>query len=156
MIYPKGTVVIDRFLLQPDRSSQRRFTLAHEAPHVIFERMSPTAAGPCFNRLHYNEKQYSFQELREHLSICEAQTDRLASVLLMPQFLVAQTIEEGRQGQKVPLYGSTALKSKDKLSVQNMADKMGVTFTALLIRLRELCFIEHRSISEYIETVMVF
>ena len=35
VIYPKGTIVIDRFLLQPDKSAQRRFTLAHEAAHVI-------------------------------------------------------------------------------------------------------------------------
>ena len=82
VIYPKGTIVIDRFFLQPDKSAQRRFTLAHEAAHVIFERMSPTA--------------------------------------------------------------------------QNMADRMGVSFTALLIRLRELRFVEYRSISEYLESEMSF
>ena len=36
VVFPKGTVVIDRFLLQADKSGQRRFTLAHEAAHVIF------------------------------------------------------------------------------------------------------------------------
>lgn len=156
ILYPKGTIVIDRFLLQPDRSGQRRFTLAHEAAHVIFERMSPTAAGPYFNRFYDKEKQYSFRELREHLDICEAQTDRLASVLLMPAFLVAQAIEEERQNKKIPLYGSTVLKSSDKLSIQIMADRMGVTFTALLIRLRELRFIEYRSITEYLDAEMTF
>ena len=156
ILYSKGTIVIDRFLLQPDRSGQRRFTLAHEAAHVIFERMSPTAAGPCFNRLYDKEKRYSFRELREHLDICEAQTDRLASVLLMPGFLVIQAVEEERQGKKIPLYGSTVLKSRDKLSVQNMEDRMGVTFTALLIRLRELRFIEYRSITEYLDAEMTF
>jgi len=102
------------------------------------------------------ERKSIFQELQEHLNICEAQTDRLASVLLMPRFLVVQVVKEERQGKNIPLYGSTVLKSGDKLSVQNMANQMGVTFTALLIRLRELCLIEYRSISEYIETVMAF
>ncbi len=60
-VYPKGTVVIDRFLLHADKSGQRRFTLAHEAAHVIFERMSPTAAGPCFNRYFDSERSGSFQ-----------------------------------------------------------------------------------------------
>ena len=39
---------------------------------------------------------------------------------------------------------------------QNMADRMGVSFTALLIRLRELRFVEYRSISEYLESEMSF
>lgn len=156
VIYPKGTIVIDRFLLQPDKSAQRRFTLAHEAAHVIFERMSPTAAGPCFNRLYDQEKEYSIRELREHLDICESQTDRLASVLLMPRFLVVQAMKEERQGAQVPIYGSTVLRSGDKLSIQNMADRMGVSFTTLLIRLRELRFIEYRCISEYLESEMAF
>lgn len=156
VIYPKGTIVIDRFLLRPDYSGQRRFTLAHEAAHIIFERMSPTAVGPCFNRYYDREKRYSFQELQEHLDICEAQTDRLASVLLMPQFLVVRVMEEEQQSKKIPLYGSTVLRSSDKLTIQNMADGIGVTFTALLIRLRELHFIEHRNLSEYLETEMIF
>ena len=156
VIYPKGTIVIDRFLLQPDKSAQRRFTLAHEAAHVIFERMSPTAAGLCFNRLYDREKEYSIRELREHLGICESQTDRLASVLLMPRFLVVQAMKEERQGIQVPVYGSAVLRSGDKLSIQNMADRMGVSFTALLIRLRELRFVEYRSISEYLESEMSF
>ena len=70
VIYPKGTIVIDRFLLQPDRSAQKRFTLAHEAAHVIFERMSPTAAGPCFNRFFDQEKGYSIQELKIGRASC--------------------------------------------------------------------------------------
>lgn len=118
--------------------------------------MSPTAAGPCFNRLYDREKEYSIRELREHLGICESQTDRLASVLLMPRFLVVQAMKEERQGIQVPVYGSTVLRSGDKLSIQNMADRMGVSFTALLIRLRELRFVEYRSISEYLESEMAF
>ena len=35
-VFPAGTVVIDRYLLREDRSGQRRFTLAHEAAHLIF------------------------------------------------------------------------------------------------------------------------
>ena len=42
-VFPAGTIVVDRFLPRDDRSGQRRFTLAHEAAHLIFERMSPLA-----------------------------------------------------------------------------------------------------------------
>lgn len=156
IIYPKGTVVLDRYLLHEDWSGQRRFTLAHEAAHVVFERMSPTAAGPYFNRLYDGEKAYSIGELRAHLNLCEAQTDRMAAVLLMPKFLARQTMQAFCNGERLPVYGHHVMRRADKLSVQKMADSMGVTFTALLIRLRSLGLIEYRQISEYLETEMSF
>lgn len=155
-VFPIGTIVIDRYLLRADKSGQRRFTLAHEAAHVIFERMSPTAAGPCFNRFFDKEHEYSVEELREHFNICEMQTDRLASVLLMPRFLVERTLCDFRNGEFVRLYGDNVMSSEDKLSVQKMADCLGVSFSALRIRLKELGFMDCRDISEYIATEMAF
>lgn len=156
VVYPKGTVVIDRFLLQPDKSGQRRFTLAHEAAHILFERMSPTAIGPCFNRLYDRERTYSIEELRQHLTLCEAQTDRMASVLLMPQFLMRKVMKKFCGEQPIFLYGNAVLRSEDKLTIQNMANCVGVTFTAFLIRLKELNLMERRGMSEYIEREMTF
>ena len=98
VLYPKGTIVIDRYLLRAEKSGQRRFTLAHEAAHIIFERMCPTAIGPCFNRFYDREREYGIEELREHLNLCEMQTDRLASVLLMPRPLVERILLEFREG----------------------------------------------------------
>lgn len=155
-VFPTGTIVIDRYLLRADKSGQRRFTLAHEAAHVIFERMSPTAAGPCFNRFFDKEHEYSVEELREHFNICEMQTDRLASVLLMPRFLVERMLCDFRNGEFVRLYGDNVMSSEDKLSVQKMADCLGVSFSALRIRLKELGFMDYRDISEYIATEMAF
>lgn len=156
IVYPKGTIVLDRFLLRTDRSGQRRFTLAHEAAHIIFERMSPTAPGPLFARFYDKEREYGIKELREHLNLCEIQTDRLASVLLMPRPMVEQTLLEFREGRSIPFFGSNVMRGEDKLSVQKMADCMGVTFTALLNRLKALGKIEHRDIAEYIDTEMQF
>lgn len=156
VVFPKGTVVIDRFLLQADKSGQRRFTLAHEAAHVIFERMSPTAAGPCFNRYFDSERNYNIDELREHLNVCETQTDRIASVLLMPRFLVERLLKRFHSGAPIPIYGSWAMRGEDKLGIQKMADCMGVTFTALLIRLKTLGMTEQRDISEYLDSELAF
>ena len=137
-VFPAGTVVIDRYLLREDRSGQRRFTLAHEAAHLIFERMSPLAPGPCFNRYFDAEQNYSISELRERFNLCETQTDRLASVLLMPRFLTERTLAEHTDGRPIPVYGSGVITSRDKVTVQTMANAMGVSFSALLNRLREL------------------
>lgn len=155
-IYPVGTIVIDRYLLRADKSGQRRFTLAHEAAHVIFERMSPMAAGPCFNRFYDSEHEYNINELKQHFNVCESQTDRLASVLLMPGFLIEKTIQEYRGGNPVRMYGDSVMCRDDKLSLQKMADSLGVTFSALRIRLKELGFMEYRDIPEYIAKEMSF
>ena len=137
-IYPKGTVVIDRYLLSTDLSGQRRFTLAHEAAHIIFERMSPTAPGPCFNRCFDKEHLYDLQQLRKRLNLVEVQTDRLASILLMPSFLVEQVLYTHNGGMPICIYGDGVLRSRDKLTVQHMANTMGVSFSAMLNRLRAL------------------
>lgn len=155
-VYPKGTIVVDRYLLYADRSGQRRFTLAHEAAHVIFERMSPLAPGPCFNRYFDRERSYDLAELRDRLNLCETQTDRLASVLLMPRFLTGQTMKEYNGGGPIPVYGEGVLRSRDKVLVQTMANAMGVSFSALINRLRVLEFLDHRDITEYINSEMDF
>lgn len=155
-IFPAGTVVLDRFLLRDDRSGQRRFTLAHEAAHLIFERMSPLAPGPCFNRYFDVERNYCVSELYDRFNLCEAQTDRLASVLLMPHFLAERALAEYTDGQHIPVYGNGVLKVRDKVTMQTMANEMGVSFSALLNRLRELGWLEHRDISEYIDSEMRF
>ena len=155
-VFPKGTIVIDRYLLYADRSGQRRFTLAHEAAHVIFERMSPLAPGPCFNRYFDQERSYNLAELRSRFNLCETQTDRLASVLLMPRFLMERTLKEHNGGSPVPVYGEGVLRSRDKVLVQTMANAMGVSFSALISRLRILERLDYRDITEYIDSEMDF
>lgn len=44
IVFPKDTIVLERFLLRPKESSRRRFTLAHEAAHKIMERHVPRPA----------------------------------------------------------------------------------------------------------------
>lgn len=155
-VFPKGTIVIDRYLLKIENSGQRRFTLAHEAAHVIFERMSPLAPGPCFNRYFDKEQSYSIKELRARFTLTETQTDRLASIFLMPQFLLNRILCIYNQGKPVCVYGDNVLRRRDKVTVQTMADAMGVSFSALLNRLRTLGLLEYHPIDEYLELEMNF
>lgn len=88
--------------------------------------------------------------------MCETQTDRMASVLLMPRFLVERLLKRFHSGAPIPIYGSWAMRGEDKLGIQKMADCMGVTFTALLIRLKTLGMTEQRDISEYLDSELAF
>lgn len=146
-VFPKGTVVLEQYLLSKREDGRRRFTLAHEAGHYIMDR---TIAAASFHREYDNERSYSPQELRELLSFREAQVDRLGAALLMPRFMVQNVVGRFAGTEAVTIYGDNLLRIEDKLLVQRMADTMGVSYTAFLIRLKELNLLERRDVSEFI------
>lgn len=155
-VYPKGTIVLDRSLLKDEQSGRRRFTLAHEAAHVIYERMTPLVPGPCFKRCYDRERAYDLAELRERFSLGETQVDRLGSILLMPRFLMEQTLRDYRFSIVLPVYGDGVIRSRDKLLLQKMADAVGASYSAFFNRLKELDMVERRPIDEYLELEMNF
>lgn len=146
-VFPKGTIVLDKSLQRRGEEGRKRFTMAHEAGHYIMDR---TVTRASFHREYDRERAYSPQELKELLSFREARVDRLAAALLMPRFMVREVL--GRFGVfwLIPIYGDNLLRLEDKLLVQKMARAMGVSYTAFLIRLKELSLMERHDISEYI------
>ena len=146
-LFPKSTIVLEKYLLTPREEPRRRFSLAHEGSHYIVDRTVATAS---FHREYDHEQIYSPQRLRELLDIREAQMDRLAAALLMPRFMVQNIVRRLAGKQAIPVYGDNILRLEDKLLVRKMADTMGVSYTAFLIRLKELNLLEQRDISEYI------
>ena len=146
-VFPKGTVVLEKGLQRRGEEGRRRFTLAHEAGHYIMDR---TVTRACFHREYDKGRAYSPRELKELLNIQETRVDRLAAALLMPRFMVWEVLERFGASRPIPLYGDNLLRLGDKLLVQKMARAMGVSYTAFLIRLKELSLMERHDISEYI------
>lgn len=146
-VFPKGTVVLEKSLQNRNEESRRRFTLAHEAGHYIMDR---TISAASFHREYDRERAYSPQELRELLSFREAQVDRLAAALLMPGFMVRNVLNRFAGAEAISLYGDNLLRLEDKLLVKKMAGAMNVSYTAFLIRLKELRLLEQHDVSEYI------
>ena len=64
VIFPKDTIVLERFLLEPQENARRRFVLAHEISHVVLNRADPLHTAACFNRVYDTERSYSLDELR--------------------------------------------------------------------------------------------
>lgn len=146
-IFPKGTVVLEKYLLNRGEEGRKRFTVAHEAGHYIMDR---TVTMASFRREYGQERAYSPSEYRELLSFREARVDRLAAALLMPGFIVQAALENFGVSGLIPIYGSNILRLEDKLLVQKMAASMGVSYTAFLIRLKELHLLARHEVSEYI------
>lgn len=156
VVYPKGTVVIDSYLLREDEQSRRRFTVSHEGAHIIMPQISLTPLEPCFKRYHDNERAYNAKELKERMTLGEAQTDTLASVFLMPRTNINRVMEKYADGSQIPLYGRCVFRKRDKIALQQMADSMRVSYTSLVIRLRSLKLLEYHDLDEYIERELVY
>ena len=154
-VFPFQTIVLERLLLTPEESTHRRFTLAHEAGHVIAMRLNPDSAA-CFHHAHDLEREYTLPELRERYSISEWQANTIAASLLMPVPVMRKTLRKFNGGKRLPVYGETVFHPREKVILQKMAASLGVSFTALVIRLRGLGMLNHHSLCDYIEQELHF
>lgn len=150
-VYPRGTIVIERCLRHESESGRRRFTISHECAHYIMDRTVPYAA---FHREFDNERTYTREDFRNLFSFRETQIDRMGAALLMPRFMVHDVAAMHGCTDPIPVFGDSILRAADKLLIKRMANTMGVSFSAFLIRLRELGCLCHRPLAEYITEEM--
>lgn len=148
-VFPKWNIVLDKVLLSDLEFGRRRFTLAHEAAHFILEKHNPMAEA-YFHRVFDSEQDYSLPELKELMNLTESQADRLAATLLMPKFLVESVLKKYNRSKPVTVYGNTILAPSGKIAMRRMGDSLGVSYTALFIRLKHLGLLEYRDQEEYI------
>lgn len=149
VIFPKGVIVIEKYLTRDSESARRRFTLAHEAAHAILERHIPHPAEACFQSEFDESASYSSEELRRMFSINEACANRLGAALLMPEYRMDRALKKYNDGNKPVCYGGVFSPS-EKLLIQKMANGLGVSVTAMTNRLKELKLLDNRPIDQYI------
>ena len=124
-VFPKNTIVLDKFLLAEKEYGRRRFTMAHEAAHHILRKMQLTQETARFH-------------------------SEYAASLLMPRFLVENARDRFADSKPVKIYGDTTFTAGDKAVMRNMANYLGVSYTALVIRLTHLNMLEKHDICDYI------
>jgi hypothetical protein len=78
----------------------------------------------------------------------------MGAALLMPRFMVRNVVSMYGCTDRIPVYGDSVLRTADKLRIKQMANAMGVSFSAFLIRLRELGCLCYRPLAEYITEEM--
>lgn len=155
-VFPKGTVVIDRYLLRNEESGRRRFTLAHEAAHYIINLHLEGKPVASFFSEYDGSASYTQEDVEKMFSIGESMANRLGASLLMPEDLVRRAIAKYNDGQPVIYYEPGVFSVHVKLTIQKMSDSLGVSYSAFLTRLRELNLMERHPIEEYIENELCF
>ena len=140
-VFMPKDVVIDSALASDSCTGCRNFTIAHEAAHHILADQFPNDYGKavkCRGHIAYRERngQPSWEEW---------QANTLAAELLMPTFLVNAEIE--RAALCLPngiLYKSASDPNYEK--ILEMAARMGVSWSAIRIRLQQMQVINGKPI----------
>ena len=151
-LFPLGTIVADSRLRRDSESGKFRFTIAHEVAHHIMDKHNPS---PQFQRMFDAERSYSLEEMRRQFNLVEMQADKLAASLLMPPFVIDAALKDFNNGNKICIFGDQVLAPEERTKLNKMAAQIGVSFTALLIRLRQFDMIEYHSLDDYIDSQFI-
>ena len=153
VLFPKNTIVIDQFLKEPAMNNRRRFTIAHEAGHVIKNRMCGDS-GPEYN--HAGGIMIdSATGLRKRYSLKEVEANNFASSLLIPEGMIAMLMHKLYGENKIVSYPGDILSGEDTSKVSSMAKIFGVAYITMFIRLKALGYITRGELKTYVENNVI-
>ena len=119
----------------------------------LFPTLAVSYAMPSEGRFHAeydSERSYSKEELAQMFASVEWQADTMGASLLMPRRIIENALAKYNQSNPIKVYGDNTITSKDKKVIRRMAAYIGVSYTALVIRLRDMGLFEYHNILEYI------
>ena len=140
-VFMPRDIVIDSSLAADRCTGCRNFTIAHETAHQILADQFPNDYGKAANC----RRHIAYRERNGQPSWEEWQADTLAAELLMPTFLINAEIE--RAALCLPngiLYKSASDPNYEK--ILEMAARMGVSWSAIRIRLQQMQVIKGKPI----------
>lgn len=149
--YPEKTIVLDRYLLQTNELTRRRFTLAHEVGHYILQKAKGAEKGGAFNTSPDDYSRVRFHELNDICNLEEVQANRLAAVLLMPENLVDFEMKKLLGRPVLTVFEDNLVLPNDKAAVEQIITRLQVSYPAFMNRLKELGRIEWRPGSEFVQ-----
>lgn len=136
IVFPKDTIVIDKFLDNPNQDNLKRQIIAHEAGHVIKNRMCDVTVSE-FNHAGGVELN-SVDDIHKRFSVKEAEANRFALSLLMPEGMVAMLMHKLYGDKKIEKHPDNTLDGRDSYRVSLMAKILGVSYTSMFLRLANL------------------
>ena len=144
----------DRPENQQKLKGMRRFTLAHKCAHQLLFQLENEAAKRACREKYEQRRAYSLRELKTREDWNEWQANTLAASLLMPRDKMAIGVQYYWRGYSLKRFGGR-FNTIDLMSIDSLANQLGVSRTAAVIRLKELGYIEERLASEYYDPLNI-
>lgn len=136
-----NTILLDHSLESPWKAGQRAFTLAHECGHHVISQLQPEPE-PV-------QSEYTLRELHGYDDWREWQANTFASCILMPRYVVECLMLLLGHPQKYVVYDENRMFLGEKMAMKQLASELGVSFAAMMIRLKKLNLIEELTEEEY-------
>lgn len=156
VIFPENTIVIDNFLRRKEEMARWRYTLAHEAAHYILKKHTPLQTRAAFSTEFDKEANNTIAELRSQMNFNEVFANRLGAALLINDEKLCAAVAKYTGGKTLPCYEGEFFTEKDKLFFNKLKNNLGVSYSALINRIRDLGLIEWKPFSEYSQNVLGF
>ena len=148
----RNQILLDSSFIKPDNikklCGKRRFTLAHECAHQILYQLESDEGKLACRKLYSERRCYSLRDLKTREDWNEWQANALGAAILMPQKEVELAMWRFNNGKKLINY-SGRMPYMNKSTIRMLCDCFGVSKSAMVIRLRQLGFLEDRPFSEF-------
>lgn len=154
VVFPKDTIVIDNYLkTDPKMENHRRFCIAHEAGHIIKNRMTGKVqaefdhvGGVVLTTAPAMKKRYSYHEV---------EANKFAASLLMPEAMVAMLMLRLYDGEKIVKYQGDILGGEDVKKISYMAKVLGVAYETMYYRLKHMGHLVDGILETYVEETVI-
>ena len=150
VVPPKGLIIVDEYLRQEQNVKKRRFVLAHEAGHILMDRLGNNPVTSAFSQEFDAEQKYTVKELAAMFSIAESMATAMGVALLMPRSSIVRYVRSRGYEKRIPLYGDSVMCTCDRNAVRDAANQFQVSYKSMFYRLRELKLFEPRELDEYL------
>ena len=140
VLYPKNTIVIDQSLLANDKVIRCRFCMAHETGHYLIDKL-------CRANINFIQS-IPAERLNYDYHIEESRANKFAAALLLPRFIVENALKKYHSGKPIRIYGENIFDPKERMTLKQMTDFLGVSFQTLYIRFKQFGMLDYRPFGE--------
>lgn len=151
VVFPSDTIVLDNYLKRSENSIQRRFILAHELGHTVYEIVVPGQPVSAFHSEFDSTVDYTPEQLHSMMNYTELEATRIGCAFLMPHFLLVNTLHRIIGADIFPVYGEVQTMPQDSMKLQIMANDLGVTVRMLRRELERQKLIIRKPIMLYLK-----
>ena len=157
--YPlkENQIVLDKSFIQPGQvrklCGKRRFTLAHECAHQILFQLESDEMKSRWKDAYATRKAFSLRDLKSRENWNEWQANVLGAALLMPCREIELAMGTFAGERVLKNYGGR-FSFLDERALALLCQTFGVSKTAIIIRLRELGYLEDRPYHDFYEPLL--
>ena len=150
------SIILEVALQCEELKTTRKFTLGHEAAHQILRRWERENVQVTHNlqpAVAFSRKNHG--TILPQRDWHEWQANTLGAALIMPRRLIDECMFRLGCREKLTIYGRDSLDFSGRQFIENMKNFFGVSKTSIIIRLKQLGYVEYKPIQEYYEIMPI-